>query len=238
MQRGLRGAREGSEDDEDGGKPGVSGFEMAINERLDLLRDDGTDEWWRVADNESDSPMEGSESPLQSLALAKIKPVQEEDEDADEEEEQKKEVLAEPDEYSEQEVHATRVVQRLVRKFIAKLRGEEQPQDILEVVKGFVARRKSMLLKAAKAAGDAEDTEEADGHVAAALLDAFGNESLAGRKPAEVEKYLQEFGVRDFIVEQLREVLSGEEVSVMQFLRAFIGCVTLVIAYYQSKLTL
>ena len=87
MQRGLRGAREGSEDDEDGGKPGVSGFEMAINERLDLLRDDGTDEWWRVADNESDSPMEGSESPLQSLALAKIKPVQEEDEDAEVQEE-------------------------------------------------------------------------------------------------------------------------------------------------------
>lgn len=164
-------------------KRSVFGFEddqpkkgVDVTDQLDNMKDTADDEWWHTAGSPLASPLAGSGSPL----LGGLPPADGEEDFSDDEEE---DYFPNAAEYSEEEIKATRTMQRYGRKFLARLRGEEAP-DILSVVRGFVARRKSILLKAAQASGTVEDSEDADAMVAQALLDAFGSESLAGRKPS------------------------------------------------------
>lgn len=73
-------------------------------------------------------------------------------------------------------------VQRAARKWLRKHRGEQMP-DMLGMVRGFIQRRRSMLLKIAGAATSLADTDDSQKQAVLKLKEAFGKDSLAGQTP-------------------------------------------------------
>ncbi len=76
-------------------------------------------------------------------------------------------------------------VQRAARRWLQKKRGQKAP-DMLGMVRGFIQRRRSLLLKVAGAATTFAGTEDDQDQATTKLKEAFGKESLAGSSRNEL----------------------------------------------------
>ena len=75
--------------------------------------------------------------------------------------------------------------------------------------RGFIGKRREVLMRAGELIMNAgEQTEEQQKEATELLKETFGMDSLAGRKPFEVENYLKKHELHQFMTKQLDSLLN------------------------------
>ena len=96
--------------------------DVEVKDKLDNMKDTADDEWWHTADDPA-SPLAGDGSPFGSPGGGAFVPLP----DGEEHEldfSDDGEHFPDAEDYSEEEIKATKTMQRYGRRFLARLRGE------------------------------------------------------------------------------------------------------------------